>query len=71
LPPPARPAHTAPVGSIEDAFSRCATLADAIVVGLRQAPEWLVVEVVVQDEYTHDVVFTPATGTPAVVLDCT
>jgi hypothetical protein len=62
------------VGSIEDAFSRCTTLADAIVVGLRQSPAWEVVEVVIQDEYTHDVVFAPATppaGAPAVVLDCT
>jgi hypothetical protein len=59
------------VGSIEDAFSRCATLADAIVVGLRQSPPWQVADVVVQDEYTHDVVFTSATPDPAVVLDCT
>ena len=61
------------MGSIEDAFSRCATLAEAIVVGLRQSPEWQVADVVVQDEYTHDVIFTPTSATrgPAVVLDCT
>ena len=50
----------------------CPTLADAIVVGLRLAPSWSVVDVVVQDEFTHDVVFAPdgAHG-PALVLDCT
>ena len=59
------------MGSIEEAFSRCATLADAIVVGLRQSPEWQVADVVVQDEYTHDVIFLSAPEGPAVVLDCT
>ena len=59
------------MGSIEDAFSRCATLAEAIVVGLRHAPPFEVADVVVQDEYTHDVIFTSATPGPAVVLDCT
>lgn len=56
----------------------CATLADAIVVGLRLDPPWSVVAVVVQDEFTHDVVFAPdrsigSGGGPnaAVVLDCT
>lgn len=50
----------------------CSTLADAIVVGLRLDPPWSVVDVVAQDEFTHDVVFAPdgAPG-PAVVLDCT
>jgi hypothetical protein len=50
----------------------CATLADAIVVGLRLTPPWAVVDVVVQDEFTHDVTFAPDGGAPdAVVLDCT
>ena len=56
---------------IEAAFARCGTLAEAIVAGLALVPEWSVVEVVVQDEYTHDVIFTPATGDRAIVLDCT
>ena len=55
----------------EAGFARCATLADAIVVGLRLAPPWSVVDVVVQDEFTHDVVFAPDGGGPALVLDCT
>jgi len=37
-------------------FAGCATLADAIVAGLRLAPPWAVVDVVVQDEFTHDVI---------------
>ena len=55
----------------EASFKRCPTLADAIVVGLRLAPPWSVVDVVVQDEFTHDVVFAPDGGGPALVLDCT
>ena len=58
----------------DDALPRlgaCATLAEAIVVGLRLAPPWSVVAVVVQDEFTHDVVFAPDVGAGAVVLDCT
>ena len=54
-----------------DRFASCATLAQAIVAGLRLAPPWQVVDVVVQDEFTHDVVFAPAEGDGAIVLDCT
>jgi hypothetical protein len=57
--------------AILDVFRGCATLADAIVAGLRQAPPWSVVDVVVQDEFTHDVVFAPEGGATAIVLDCT
>lgn len=58
-------------------FAACGTLAEAILVGLRAAPPWEVADVVVQDEYTHDVVFQggPPGATrpdgPALVLDCT
>lgn len=56
---------------VED-FAACASLADAIVVGLGLTPPWSVVDVVIQDEYTHDVVFAPdGPPGPAVVLDCT
>ena len=57
--------------SIVDAFSECGSLADAIVVGLRLDPAWEVVDVVVQDEYTHDVIVASGAGPGAVVLDCT
>ena len=53
-------------------FAGCATLADAIVAGLRLAPPWAVVDVVVHDEFTHDVVFAPDGGArDAIVLHCT
>jgi hypothetical protein len=55
------------------AFAACGTLAEALVAGLRMTPPWSVVDVVVQDEYTHDLVFQADgdPGGPAVVLDCT
>lgn len=53
------------------AFERCGNLGEAILVGLRQAPAWEVVEVIIQDEYTHDVILQGAPGGPAIVLDCT
>ena len=58
------------MGPIEAVFSRCTSLADAIRAGLVLRPAWQVVEVVVQDEYTHDVIFS-GPGPETVVLDCT
>lgn len=52
-------------------FAACASLADAIVAGLRLSPPWQVVDIVIQDEFTHDVIFAPAAGPAAIVLDCT
>lgn len=52
-------------------LASCGSLAEAIVVGLRLSPSWSVVDVIVQDEFTHDVVFAPTTGPGAIVLDCT
>ncbi len=54
-------------------FAACGSLAEAIVVGLRLTPPWSVVDVVIQDEFTHDVI-VQADGEragPALVLDCT
>ena len=45
--------------SIDDLRARLAnadSLATAIRVGIARAPAWMVVDVVVQDEYTHDVI---------------
>ena len=55
------------------AFEACGSLAAAIRAGLALAPAWSVVDVVVQDEYTHDLVFQAdgAPDGPALVLDCT
>jgi hypothetical protein len=47
------------------------SLATAIRVGVATAPAWMVVDVVVQDEYTHDVIMQAAPDGPAIVLDCT
>lgn len=51
-------------------FRQCGSLAAAITAGLRLSPPWQVVDVVVQDEFTHDVVFA-GDGAAAIVLDCT
>jgi hypothetical protein len=66
----------ADLDAIRAAFAACGTLAEAIVGGLRRSPPWAIVDVVVQDEYTHDLVFqadgAPDSGDgPAIVLDCT
>lgn len=54
------------------ALRGCGMLAEAIVAGLRQKPAWSVVDVVVQDEFTHDIVMAPDDGGgTAIVLDCT
>jgi hypothetical protein len=51
-----------------------ASLHQALRWGLAQRPAWAVVDVVVQDEFTHDIVFA-ADGSSAadgvLVLDCT
>jgi hypothetical protein len=52
-------------------LAACGSLASAIRVGLAAAPAWTVVDVVVQDEYTHDVIMQGAPDGPAIVLDCT
>lgn len=60
--------------SIDDLRARLVaggSLASAIKIGLAEEPAWTVVDVVVQDEFTHDVIFTPDGGGPAIVLDCT
>ena len=60
--------------TLDDARARlaaCGSLAQAIVAGLSLAPPWSVVDVVVQDELTHDVVMAPDGGGAALVLDCT
>ena len=47
------------------------TLARVIPWGLAQRPQWQVIDVVIQDEYTHDVLLA-AEGVPeTLVLDCT
>ncbi|MCA9675759.1 MAG: hypothetical protein H6709_13885 [Kofleriaceae bacterium] len=60
--------------ALRAALARCGSLAEAIKLGLLRAPAWTVVDVVVQDEFTHDVVFAAdgaGPGARALVLDCT
>ena len=52
-------------------FAAAGSLATAIRIGLAEKPAWQVVDVVVQDEFTHDVIFESNAGGPAIVLDCT
>lgn len=48
--------------AIEGVFARQKTLEDVVRWGLGQVPARLVARVVVQDEYTHDVVVQHASG---------
>lgn len=48
------------------------TLARVIPWGLAQRPAWTVADVVIQDEYTHDIILSCEDGRAAVLLlDCT
>jgi hypothetical protein len=47
------------------------TLAKVLPWGLAQSPPWTVVDVVVQDEFTHDVILGAEGVKEALVLDCT
>lgn len=60
-----------PVEALRAKLAAAGSLADAIRIGLARRPAWTVVDVVVQDEFTHDVIFAPDGGGPAIVLDCT
>jgi hypothetical protein len=47
------------------------TLARVLPWGLSVRPQWLVVDVVIQDEYTHDLILGSVDDPRALVLDCT
>lgn len=47
------------------------TLAHVLPWGLAVRPQWQVVDVVIQDEYTHDIVLTQEGTQKALLLDCT
>ncbi|HTJ42053.1 MAG TPA: hypothetical protein VL463_08135 [Kofleriaceae bacterium] len=59
------------IDALRDRFAAAGSLATAIRIGLAEDPPWQVVDVVVQDEFTHDVIFARATGGETIVLDCT
>lgn len=47
------------------------TLGRVLPWGLAMQPQWTVVDVVIQDEYTHDIVLGTDEDPRALVLDCT
>lgn len=47
------------------------SLSTALRAGLALDPAWSVVDVIIQDEFTHDVVMQAAPDGPVLVLDCT
>ncbi len=62
------------IDELRGRIARCGSLAEVIVLGLREQPAWLVVDVIVQDEYTHDVIVAAEGAAPSaatLVLDCT
>ena len=60
------------LASLEALVRPLRILQDVVRLGLAQRPPLLIHDVVVQDEFTHDVVFAPDGGDPAaIVLDCT
>ena len=70
----------APISSLARQVEFLGTLGKVLPWGLVQRPQWTVVDVVIQDEYTHDVVLgaqAEPTSPPdlpdprALVLDCT
>jgi len=68
---PAPPDERDAVDEMRRGFEGCGSLATAIRAGLARTPAWSVVDVVVQDEFTHDVVFQARPDGPAILLDCT
>ena len=60
-----------PVASLPPLIVHLGTLARVIPWGLSQRPQWCVVDVVIQDEYTHDVLLGADGVRETLVLDCT
>jgi len=59
------------IEALREKLAAAGSLATAIRIGLAEDPPWQVVDVVVQDEFTHDVIFARAAGGETIVLDCT
>ena len=60
-----------PIEALTDFLKRLGTLAQVLPWGLSQKPQWMVADVVIQDEYTHDIVLTQEGTQKALLLDCT
>lgn len=60
-----------PIEALCGFLTRLGTLARVLPWGLSHNPPWLVVDVVIQDEFTHDVMLGSEGDARAIVLDCT
>lgn len=60
-----------PIEMLTQFLTRLGTLARVLPWGLAQTPQWIVVDVVIQDEFTHDVILGSQGDARALVLDCT
>lgn len=60
-----------PIEYLPAFLQRLGTLSHVLPWGMAQRPPWIVVDVVVQDEYSHDVVMASAGDPRALILDCT
>lgn len=60
-----------PIEALTGFLTRLGTLARVLPWGLAQNPSWIVVDVVIQDEFTHDIILGSTGDSRAIVLDCT
>lgn len=60
-----------PIEALTGFLTRLGTLARVLPWGMAHNPPWIVVDVVIQDEYTHDVILGNVGDSRAIVLDCT
>jgi hypothetical protein len=58
-----------PIASLPPLLVHLGTLAKVIPWGLTQHPQWIVFDVVIQGEYTHDVLLC-ADGVPQMLGNC-
>ena len=59
-----------PITALTDFLTRLGTLARVLPWGMAHKPPWIVVDVVIQDEYTHDVILGSDGDPRAIILDC-
>ena len=62
---------TVPVDALPKLLLKLGTLAHVLPWGIAQRPQWVVADVVIQDEYTHDVLLCAEGTSQTLVLDCT
>lgn len=60
-----------PLEALAPFLKRLGTLAQVLPWGVAQRPQWIVADVVIQDEFTHDIILTAEGEPQAIILDCT